>query len=217
MSLVSFYKKFYRLCSLRYKVEATGVEHVRKDKTYLMLPNHISFVEPILTFSTLWRTPHRPMATAYLFNIPLVGWCLRHIDAIMVPEMDKKDARSAVAYAHTLKDIAIDTLRGGRNLGIYPSGHVQYKKEYKENIGNRRLAYEVCRELPDGVEVLLVRSRGTEHSITARHKWKPCLFKRRKVHITYCIATEQVKQWAQTLSRREFNEQLEHWYNNDKE
>ena len=213
MSLVKFYKKFYTVCNWRYKMQTVGVEKVREDKTYLMLPNHISFIEPILTFSNLWRTPFRPMSTAYLFRIPLVGWCLRHIDAILVPDMEKKDARAAVAYAHTLKDIALDTLRGHRNLGIYPSGHVQYKNEYKENLGNRRLAYEICKELPDGVEVLLVRSSGTEHSITARHKWKPCLFKRRKVKIVYEIHTEEVKQWAQTLTRREFNEQLEKWYN----
>lgn len=214
MSLVSFYRKFNRAVNLRYKVEADGAELVREDKTYFMLPEHVSYIEPILTFSTLWRTPMRPMATAYLFKIPLIGMCLRHIDAIMVPELDKKDARAAVEYAHTLTTIALDTLKSGRNLGIYPAGHVRKSWEDKETIGNRRLAYEVCKELPDGVEVLLVRNRGTEHSITARHKWKPCL-KRRPVKIHYEIATEMVKEWAQTMSRKDFNQQLEKWYNEE--
>jgi len=214
MSLVSFYHKFNRAVNLRYRVEADGADQVREDKTYFMLPEHVSYIEPILTFSTLWRTPVRPLATAYLFKIPLVGWCLRHIDAVMVPELEKKDARAAVEYARTLKDIALETLRSGRNVGIYPSGHVRKSYEDREVIGNRRLAYEVCKELPEGVEVLLVRNRGTEHSITARHKWKPCLCKR-PVRITYEIATETVKEWARTMSRKEFNEKLEEWYNQE--
>lgn len=213
MTLPHFYRIFYRLTLLRYRLKVSGLEDIKEDKTYLLLPTHIAYSEPFVTFGLCWRTPFRPMAAEYLHKNPISGWLLRHIDAVSVPDMQKTaDPRAMVEYAHQLTEIGLQTLREGRNLGIYPSGHVRKKWEDKEVIGNRRLAYELCKDLPEGVEIVLSKSKGLEGSITARTKWKPSLL-RRKVEVEYCVMTETVKEWAKTLGRKQFNEKLEEWFN----
>jgi hypothetical protein len=82
----------------------------------------------------------------------------------------------------------------------------------KEMLGNRRMAYEVCKELPEGVRVILCRMRGLESSRFS--KLRPKRWKwRRTVTIVFEDHTEDVRQWALTLDKRAFNEQLEAWYN----
>ena len=114
------------------------------------------------------------------------------------------------AVASQLSRIAIDSLAEGKELCFYPSGHV--KTIDKEVIGNRRMAYEVCRELPAGVHVILCRMRGLETSRFS--KLKPKKWKwRRTVTLHFEDHTDEVRQWAQTLEKRAFNEKLEEWYN----
>ena len=95
---------------------------------------------------------------------------------------------------------------------FYPSGHI--KRTPVESIGNRRLAYEVCKEmLADGarpIRVIMLRTKGLDNSYTSRLKWKPTL--RRHVSMHFEDMTEQVAEWSQ-LERRAFNEKLEEWYN----
>jgi CCR4-NOT transcriptional regulation complex NOT5 subunit len=74
------------------------------------------------------------------------------------------------------------------------------------------MAYEVCRELPAGVRVILCRMRGLESSQWSKlkpkeHKW------RRTVTLHFEDHTDELQRWAKTLERREFNEKLENWYN----
>ena len=111
--------------------------------------------------------------------------------------------------ASRLSRIAIDSLAEGKQLCFYPSGHV--KTVDREVIGNRRMAYEVCRELPEGVRVILCRMRGLESSRFSKlrpKKWKW----RRTVTMHFEDHTDDVRAWAQTMDRRTFNEQLEKWY-----
>ena len=112
--------------------------------------------------------------------------------------------------AGQLSRSAIDSLAAGKQLCFYPSGHV--KTVDKEVIGNRRMAYEVCRELPDNVHVILCRMRGLETSQWSKlhpKQWKW----RRTVSLHFEDHTDDVRLWAQTLDRRAFNERLEDWYN----
>jgi phosphoglycolate phosphatase-like HAD superfamily hydrolase len=114
------------------------------------------------------------------------------------------------AAASQLSRIAIESLSAGKQLCFYPSGHI--KTIDKEMIGNRRMAYEVCKELPDGVRVILCRMRGLETSRWS--KLKPKQWKwRRTVTLIFEDHTDDVRIWAQTLDRRTFNEHLETWYN----
>jgi len=194
----------------------TGEELLRDESTHLVMPNHTAYVDPLLLFSEEWWLPIRPMTDELFMRHWLYGRILRMADAIEVPDLSngerlkiKGEREQMAAEASQLSRIAIDSLAEGKQLCFYPSGHV--KTVDREVIGNRRMAYEVCRELPEGVRVILCRMRGLESSRFSKlrpKKWKW----RRTVTMHFEDHTDDVRAWAQTMDRRTFNEQLEKWY-----
>ncbi len=201
-----------------YDVRVTGEELLRDQSTHLVLPNHTAYMDPLILFSEEWWLPISPMVDELFMRHWLYGRVLRLGDAIEVPDLNKESKgeglKAKADAASQLSRIAIDSLAAGKQLCFYPSGHV--KTIDKEVIGNRRMAYEVCRELPAGVRVILCRMRGLESSRWS--KLKPKQWKwRRTVTLHFEDHTDDVRQWAQTLTRREFNEKLENWYNNEKQ
>ncbi len=195
-----------------YDVRVTGEELLRDKSTHLVLPNHTAYMDPLILFSEEWWLPISPMVDELFMRHWLYGRVLKLGGAIEVPDLSKSamSREESVAEASQLSRIAIDSLAAGKQLCFYPSGHV--KTIDKEVIGNRRMAYEVCRELPAGVRVILCRMRGLESSRWS--KLKPKQWKwRRTVTLHFEDHTEELRQWAKTLTRREFNEKLENWYN----
>lgn len=198
---------------LHYDVQVTGEDLLRNDRTHLVLPNHSAYIDPLILFSEEWWLPISPLTDELFMRHWFYGHILRKADAIEVPDLLKANGEGLKAKADAasqLTRIAIDSLANGKQLCFYPSGHV--KTVDKEIIGNRRLAYEVCAELPDNVRVILCRMRGLESSRWS--KLQPKQFKwRRTVTIVFEDHTDELRQWAQTLTRREFNDKLEQWYN----
>lgn len=202
---------------LHYDIRVTGEELLRDESTHLVMPNHTAYVDPLLLFSEEWWLPLRPMTDELFMRHWLYGRILRMADAIEVPDLSngerlkiKGEREQMAAEASQLSRIAIDSLAEGKQLCFYPSGHV--KTVDREVIGNRRMAYDVCRELPEGVRVILCRMRGLESSRFSKlrpKKWKW----RRTVTMHFEDHTDDVRAWAQTMDRRTFNEQLEKWYN----
>lgn len=195
-----------------YDVQVTGEELLRDDATHLVLPNHTAYVDPLILFSEEWWLPICPLVDELFMRHTFYGHILRKADAIEVPDLNKSamTREEGANAAGQLSRIVIDNLAAGKQICFYPSGHV--KTIDKEVIGNRRLAYEICRELPEGVRVILCRMRGLETSRWSKlkpkqHKW--C----RTVTLHFEDHTDDVRRWAQTLDRRAFNEQLENWYN----
>ena len=196
-----------------YEVRVEGEELLRDDSVHLVLPNHTAYMDPLILFSELWWLPICPMVDELFMRHWLYGRVLRLGDAIEVPDLNKSamSREEGVAAASQLSRIAIDSLAAGKQICFYPSGHV--KTIDREVIGNRRMAYEVCRELPAGVRVILCRMRGLETSRWS--KLKPKRWKwRRTVTLHFEDHTDELRTWAQTLDRRAFNEKLESWYNN---
>ena len=196
-----------------YDVRVEGEELLRDKSVHLVLPNHTAYMDPLILFSELWWLPICPMVDELFMRHWLYGRVLRLGDAIEVPDLNKSamSREEGVAAASQLSRIAIDSLASGKQICFYPSGHV--KTIDKEVIGNRRMAYEVCRELPAGVRVILCRMRGLETSRWSKlqpKKWKW----RRTVTLHFEDHTDELRTWAQTLDRRAFNEKLETWYNN---
>ena len=209
---------FGKICKfffhLHYDIRVTGEELLRYDSTHLVLPNHSAYVDPLLLFSEEWWLPICPMVDELFMRHWLYGRVLRMADAIEVPDLGKgskvESRESRAEAASQLSRIATDSLAAGKQLCFYPSGHI--KTVDREVIGNRRMAYEVCRELPENVRVILCRMRGLESSKFS--KLKPKKFKwRRTVTIHLEDHTDDVRTWAQTMDRRAFNERLEEWYN----
>ena len=196
-----------------YDIRVTGEELLRADATYLVMPNHTAYVDPLILFSEEWWLPIRPLTDELFMRHWFYGYILRKADAIEVPDLNKSamSREEGVNAASQLSRIAIDSLAEGKDVCFYPSGHV--KTIDKEVIGNRRMAYEVCRELPAGVRAILCRMRGLETSRWSKLKPKEWKW-RRTVTMHFEDHTDELRLWAQTLTRREFNERLEEWYNN---
>ena len=206
--LVKFFFRWH------YDIRVSGEEYLRDESVHLVLPNHTAYIDPLILFSEEWWLPICPMVDELFMRHWFYGRVLRKAGAIEVPDLQKESKveslKSKAEAASQLSRIAIESLAAGKQLCFYPSGHI--KTVDKEIIGNRRMAYEVCRELPAGVRVVLCRMRGLETSWWS--KLKPKQWKwRRTVTMEFEDHTEDVCRWAQTLDRRAFNEQLENWYN----
>ena len=198
-----------------YDIQVTGEELLRDPSTHLVLPNHSAYIDPLILFSEEWWLPICPLTDELFMRHWFYGYILRKADAIEVPDLNKSamSREEGAAAAGQLSRIVIDSLAAGKQICFYPSGHV--KTIDREHIGNRRMAYEVCRELPKNVRVILCRMRGLETS-----KWsklKPKKWKwRRTVTLHFEDHTADVRMWAETLDRIAFNEKLENWYNDER-
>ena len=220
----------------RYAVELEGLEVLerldKEGKTCLVLPNHPAMVDPMLVAAELWRTPLKPLADESFFHAGIVApIVLNTLSAVAVPDLRKHRSKAGASIARGLNDIVLGTLARGGNVIFYPSGHIHTEADL-EVIGTRQLAYNVCRELPPGVEVIGVRTRGLWGSIWSRAgrndspPFVPTLVKsvllwlfavpfmrRRKVAMHIENLTPQVKEWIAEGSRMAFNRHLEAWYN----
>lgn len=217
--------------SCRYKVSVDGMNAVAQDKPLLVLPNHPAMVDPMLVGAEFWKTPLRPLCDESFFKAGIVApAALRTLDAVAVPDLRKSRSAKGATIARGLGGIVTDTLAAGGNVIFYPSGHIY--TENREDIGTRQLAYNICKELPEGVRVICVRTTGLWGSIWSRKgrtsspAFVPTFIRsvllwffvapfipRRKVTMHIEDLTDQLKEWAATGTRLEFNAKLNAWYN----
>lgn len=212
--------KFTRwLMHLHYDIRTEGGDLLRDDKVHLVLPNHPAYVEPPMLCAEFAEVVIRPMADEAFFRKRISGWALRLASAIVVPDLPATSAdnrEQSAAKARQLTTTALQALARGENLLIYPSGHIRFKPI--EQIGNRRLAYEVCQGIfaPENkdtyasVRVIMARTTGLDDSFFSKQKTRFTL--RRHVLMHFEDMTDKLRELSQ-LERRAFNEQLENWYN----
>lgn len=200
------------LFRLHYDVHIEGLEYLHDGRVHLVMPNHPAFIDPLLFFAECWDVPLCPMVDERFFRNPFFAPVLRMLDAVRVPDLEKSRRREDVAQAQQLSSIALNALRAEQDMIFYPSGHVALVP--REVIGSRRLAYEVCRDLPDGTAIILVRTTGLQDSVWSKLQPKHWYW-RRRVCMTCEDMTTTVRDWAQTLDKRTFNARLEDWYNQE--
>jgi len=202
-----------------------------KKTPLLVLPNHPAMVDPMLVGVAFWKTPLKPLSDESFFHTGIVApHVLKTLGAVAVPDLRKHATVKGATIARGLGDIVKSTLEDGGNVIFYPSGHIQTEQEHEE-IGTRQLAYNICGDLPEGVRVICVRTRGLWGSIWSRMGrktspsfvptfvksvflwffWAPFV-PRRRVTMHVEDLTDSVKEWSQ-LTRLEFNRKLEEWYN----
>ena len=215
----------------RYRVEADGLTAVAQDKPLLVLPNHPAMVDPMLVTVVFWKTPLRGLCDEKFFHAGIVAPAvLRTLGAVPVPDLRKNRTAKGASIARGLGDIVKNTLAEGGNMIFYPSGHLQTEPD-RDDIGTRQLAYNICGDLPSGVRVIGVRTRGLWGSIWSRAGrsaspafvptfiksvflwffWSPFV-PRRRVTMHVEDLTERVKEWSKG-TRLEFNAKLSAWYN----
>ena len=216
--------------SRRYAVRKTGFEVFEStDVAYLILPNHVAMVDPILLFAEFREQPVSPLCDELYFSNPIAAAFLKVFDAVRVPDLRRRRTATDIKAVSGLQDVVLNALKNGKNILFYPSGHIA--TGLREEIGTRQLAHNVCQRLPEGVRVVGVRTTGLWGSIWSRKGrtstpsfgltlfkssglWLVCLVTRRRrpVDMTFEDLTERVRAWA-GLPRLEFNRKLEEWYN----
>lgn len=218
-------------------VEAVGVDSIRQSKnstiqqSFLVLPNHPAMVDPMLVMAELSEIPLRPLVDEAFFKAGVVApMVLRTVGAVKVPDLRKHRSVAGAKVVRGLYEVVLKSLRDGGSVIFYPAGHIQTEAD-RDEIGTRQLAYNVCKDLPAGVEVIGIRTRGLWGSIWSRkgHKATPNFvltllkgivlwffvspFKpRRKVAMHVESLTARTREWSK-LGRLEFNRELENWYN----
>ena len=218
--------------SRRYDVHKVGFGTFDSGASaYLVLPNHVAMVDPMLLFAEFLEQPVSPLCDELYFANPVAAFFLRVFDAVKVPDLRRRRRVADVKAVMGLQDVVLNALGSGKNVLFYPSGHIATGP--REEIGTRQLAHNVCQRLPEDVRVIGVRTKGLWGSIWSRAGrtttpsfgptllksiglWLVCLVtrRRRSVEMTFEDLTDQVKDWT-ALPRVEFNRKLEDWYNVD--
>ncbi|GAA5199030.1 lysophospholipid acyltransferase family protein [Microbacterium jejuense] len=106
------------LMGLVFKIEVENGEKLPREGAFVLAPNHVSEIDPLVVAIAVWRMGRAPrfMAKESLFRVPVLGWVLRHTGMVPVSR-----ATSAAAARATLE--SSETLvRHGRGVIVYPEG-----------------------------------------------------------------------------------------------
>ncbi len=220
---------FRKILHWRYDIKISGMETFDSKTTFLIFPNHLAVIDPIILFSELHKQKIQPLVDEVYFKNPIFRNILSLFDAICVPDLGK--SRKGLEQARQLQELTLKSLKDGKNVLFYPSGHITL--DGQETIGNRQLAYNVCKNLPKNVTIVCIKTNGLWGSIWSRYKKKRTpsipktllksiglifrgkLFeKKRVVEITIQPMTEELKLWAEE-DKLTFNKRLERFYNSD--
>lgn len=127
---------FYRLSflfskvifHLFYRIQVHGLENYPFDKPAIIAPNHLSFLDPPVVGLCCPRQVFF-LAQDYLFRIPILGFCIRRLNALPV---------TGSAQDATVIKLIIRTLAQKKHVMIFPEGSRSYKDEIsplKKGIG----------------------------------------------------------------------------------
>ena len=216
---------------LHYNINMQGKEllNVNKNQNLLILPMHRALIDPLILFTELYDYKLQPMVDSRFWNNKFIAHVLNLFDAVQVPDL-RKGGREGVEQVQKLDSIVKTQLANGANILFYPSGHITL--DGHENIGNRRMAYNASKILPDNTRVVAVEIHGLWGSRWSNYGLKktapliPLLLKsikfvvllqflkveKRRVDIQFSDITNDFKQWS-SLNRQNFNAKLEEFYN----
>jgi 1-acyl-sn-glycerol-3-phosphate acyltransferase len=223
-------RTFYTfVLSRRYKVDMVGLDLIKTSKGKLILPNHVSHIDPQMIATYVNRyTWVVPVVSERFFKIPIVGWLMRKWEAVPVA-----DFRRGNRDLNVMKDIfkgVNEALSQDRSCIVYPSGELA--DGGFEKIRNKQAAHNIVSGLPEGVKVIGCRVQGLWGSMWSK-AWKGRLPKflptylkgvfywfanfiffcpKRNVTIEFVDITENAKLQAQN-GRKVFNDFLEDFYN----
>ncbi|MBI9069646.1 MAG: 1-acyl-sn-glycerol-3-phosphate acyltransferase [Salinivirgaceae bacterium] len=225
-----FYRILYSLIlSARYKVEIKGEEVLANDLPKLILPNHISHIDPQLMSIALYKhSEFVPLVAERFFKIPVIKWFLKNFKAIKIPDF-KKGGRDS-NLMQKINNQLLDALNENKSVLIFPAG--QLSSGGIERIFNKQSAHSIVSIMPEKTRVIGVRITGLWGSMWSK-SWnghRPEFLStylmavvyyfanliifcpRRKITIEYIDITEGAKQKAPE-GRKIFNTFLEDFYN----
>ncbi len=100
------------------RIEIEGEENLPEEGSYVVAPNHMSEIDPLIVAVAVWRIGRAPrfLAKESLFRVPVLGWALRVTGMVPVArESTAAAASSTVASARRL-------VASGHGVIVYPEG-----------------------------------------------------------------------------------------------
>lgn len=106
------------LAGLIFKIEIRDGHKLPREGAFVLAPNHVSEIDPIVVAVAVWRLGRAPrfMAKESLFRVPVLGWVLRVTG--MVPVSRSTSAAAARATLESSETL----VRHGRGVIVYPEG-----------------------------------------------------------------------------------------------
>jgi len=146
------------LLSLRYRVKALGLENIPASSAPLLfLPNHPALIDSGIVYSLLAGFRPRPLADErQIKRAPLGRVAAKVVRAVLIPDPEKVGTQARHGLEGGLKEIE-ETLKGGENVLLYPSGKI-YRSSKEKILGNSGAAHLMA-AVP-GLRVVLVRITG---------------------------------------------------------
>jgi 1-acyl-sn-glycerol-3-phosphate acyltransferase len=109
-----------------------GLEHIPQKTNFIIVSNHNSYLDPVLIMAAVPKKIYC-IALRFLYNVFLIGWFLKKIEALPVGSASKK---------------AIYLLEHDKNVGLFPEGGVSPDGKMREfRRGAALLAYKTGRPI----------------------------------------------------------------------
>lgn len=119
-------KLFLFFVKIRYDLEIKGLEGIQKTSSYLILPNHISLLEPMIIRSLFTKKIKlKPVATTRFAHNRWLKWLFDWIGAIAVQENNTQQKADQLSQSLLESlDQMRSALKDGSSLLLFPSGQL---------------------------------------------------------------------------------------------
>lgn len=159
-----------------------GTEHVPKHGAFVLAPNHLSNIDPLVVAVALWKAGRAPrfLGKASLFRIPVVGAILRATGQIPVERSGAtRSGPDPLAAANMIVEKGLAVI-------IYPEGSLTREPELWPMRGKTGA---VRTALSQGIPIIPVAHWGVQR-ILPRYSKKLSLFPRKRVDIRFGPAVD---------------------------
>lgn len=150
----------------RYILNIKNLPKLDPQENYLVLPNHIAYIDPIFIWSILApQRKLRTVATARFSENLFLRWIFKLLGTITVEEIlsEKKSLAQSNKKIEQAFNELISALHDGESVLLYPSG--QLVGQGLEYLGGKKSAYLATKALKGNTRILLIRTRGLWGSI----------------------------------------------------
>jgi 1-acyl-sn-glycerol-3-phosphate acyltransferase len=176
------------------RIHALRVENANRSGGFILASNHISHFDPFI-FSGIVRRKIDWMTMAEFFPVPVVGLFLRAVDAFPA---DRDRANRATIRT------AIDRLRNGRVVGIFPEGGIRDGKNSILEGAPARSGVSTLSHMA-GVPVLPCVILGSDR-LYNKKRWIP--LRRTPIWIAFGEPILVNNELSKSASRREIEEEF---------
>ena len=170
--------KFYRfllqsftsagLWTVGVKLHVTGLEKLPQGEKFLLVGNHISNYDPIITWKVLRKQKMRFISKGSNFKIPFMGQLIYRCRFM---EIDRKNPRNALK---TIEEAAEMIKNGEACVGVYPEG---MRSKTGELLPFHNSVFKIAQKANAPIVVCTVRETGKVH--------KNAVWKRTHVYLDF--------------------------------